>query len=233
MDLHKIGIKTDDEQTNNFQQDHSIIDKQCSVQVFFKNLENHLIKHIEENDIVIGCVAWLTSKPILRALAKKDAVALVIQKEDFLRPDIDSDNKWNNQLHKLYSSLPSVLTRNDTSLKNTILYQMSFAGDPSIESIRCVGNHNSEKSIVFPRSHHKFLIFCKYKNKKPEWQPYKVWTGSYNLTKNANMSFENAVVLKNKKIVRAYFKEWAQIEAISEKLDWSSKWCTPEWRIGS
>lgn len=240
MNLHKIGVQTDGNETV-AQQDYSINNERASIQVYFKDLENHLIKHIEEADVVVGCVAWLTSKPILKALALKDAVAIVIQKEDFLKPDINAKKGWKDKLHKLYWSLPHGLERHDKILKDldTTLFDMSCCGDPGIESVRCVGNHNSEEIISFPRSHHKFLIFCKNKNRNDEynpsikWKPYKIWTGSYNLTQNANMSFENAIVLNNKSIIKAYFQEWAQIEALSEPLEWGSKWCKPEWRIGT
>lgn len=46
-------------------------------------------------------------------------------------------------------------------------------------------------------------------------------------------SFENAVLIKNKKICRSYLKEWGQIFALSENLDWSKSWCAPEYRIGT
>ena len=63
--------------------------------------------------------------------------------------------------------------------------------------------------------------------------PYKVWTGSFNFTNNAERSFENAVVLEEPSIVQAYFKEFQQIAALSEPLDWESEWVEPEWRIGT
>ena len=197
-----------------------------------------MIEQIKKADIVVGCVAWLTSEPILRAFANKKAIAIVVQKEDFLRPDIDSDRGWRDKLYKLYWQLPFGLTRQDAVLSefDTKLYDLSVCGDQSINSIRCVGNHNSEKVVAFPRSHHKFLVFCKIVSGEPssfKWKPYRVWTGSYNFTKNANMSFENAISTRHKAVVRAYFQEWAQIEALSEPLDWESRWCEPEWRIGT
>jgi len=239
MNLHKIKLCTDE--TDGIPQQDYNVTTNNGIQVFFKDLEQHLIEQIEEADVVVGCVAWLTSKPILKALGKKEAVAIVVQKEDFLRPDIDSPNNWRNKLYELYWNLPYGLTRYDSVLEefDTKLYNLSFAGDPGIESIRCVGNHNSKNVVAFPRSHHKFLIFCKTKvHDTPydfslEWKPYKVWTGSYNLTQNANMSFENAISIKHKTVVKAYFQEWAQVEALSEPLNWDSEWCSPEWRIGT
>jgi hypothetical protein len=64
-------------------------------------------------------------------------------------------------------------------------------------------------------------------------QPYAVWTGSYNFSYTASLSFENAIVTTRQKIVDAYYKEWAQVVALSEPLNWSRAWAEPEWRIGT
>lgn len=37
-------------------------------------------------EVVVGAVAWLTNTSILSALAEPQRVAIVVQKEDFLRP---------------------------------------------------------------------------------------------------------------------------------------------------
>jgi hypothetical protein len=60
-----------------------------------------------------------------------------------------------------------------------------------------------------------------------------VWTGSMNLTFNANQSLENAVHIRDPIIARGYVQEWAQILGISECLDWTSEWCAPEFHIGT
>jgi PLD-like domain len=206
--------------------------------VLFKNLESELIGRIEEADVILGCVAWLTSESILRALSKKEGVSIIVQKEDFLRPDLGSTSNWTSTLQKLYNAIPSNLSRYDEGLTGTALHMMSFATDPKIEAIRCVGNHNSNKVAAFPRSHHKFVVFCKClenssKGSGLNYRPYSVWTGSYNFTKNAGQSFENAVVSSDANIVNAFMKEYGQIAALSEHLDWNSSWTAPEWRIGT
>lgn len=120
---------------------------------------------------------------------------------------------------------------------------MSSSSDPTIEPIRCVGNYNSEKAPAFPRAHHKFVVFCKSVPPKPgsqvspddfkHYEPYEVWTGSFNFTKNAVSSFENAIVSTDMNLVRAFFQEAAQIQALSEPLNWRASWSAPEWRIGT
>jgi phosphatidylserine/phosphatidylglycerophosphate/cardiolipin synthase-like enzyme len=106
----------------------------------------------------------------------------------------------------------------------------------SIEAVRCVGNYNAKKTTL-PRAHHKFVVFCRHVERDDSsclnYQPYGVWTGSFNFTQNAVKSLENAVVLRDPSIVQAYFQEYAQIAALSELLDWEKHWVEPQWRIGS
>ena len=119
-----------------------------------------------------------------------------------------------------------------------VLYMMSFGGDLSVDPIRVVGNHNKTRHPAFPRMHNKFLVagdvgeVC---TDEPDYQfrPRKVWTGSYNFTKNAGMSFENGVVIHHEPTTAAFTREWSQIAAFSEPLSWHEDWCAPEWRIGS
>ncbi|MGD9686353.1 MAG: hypothetical protein AB7U43_05200 [Desulfobacter sp.] len=205
------------------------------ISVYFRNIEERLLSHIEKADAVFGAIAWLTSNTILNALSKLENVSIIVQKEDFLRPDINSSGDWKNKLRKNYSNLKCDLTR--YSFPN-ILGKVSVCSDPTIESVRCVGNHNRDKKPAFPRMHNKFLVFAKINHQlsdeNPEViNPYAVWTGSFNFTKNATRSLENALYITDPSIVGAFFKEYGQIAAMSEKLDWTSDWSEPEWRIGT
>ncbi len=206
-------------------QDFSATSDDGTVRVLFRNLEAELIAMIGKADLVVGCVAWLTSEPILRALACTRGTQIVVQKEDFLRPDLDTPNAWARRLRALYGELHMPVTRYELPPP---VGMMSFCGDPTVEAVRCVGNHNRTRSPAFPRAHHKFVVFC-----RDGLDPYAVWTGSFNFTKNGNASLENALVLTDPTITRAYLSEWAQILAISEPLDWRAEWVAPQWRIGS
>ena len=87
--------------------------------------------------------------------------------------------------------------------------------------------------------HHKFAVACTvsmkthYEHEYPEFSPYSTWTGSFNPTINGTMSRENAVVIESKTVSQFYLEEWQKVFAMSEPLDWSSEWCSPEWRIGT
>jgi hypothetical protein len=220
----------------------------AQVDVIFRDLEDRLIEMISRADAIFGCVAWLTNKRILEALAtKRNQISIVVQKEDFLRPDSGSrKNNWKSELHQMYRNLGETQR---VSLPG-IVSDLSFASDQACEAVRCVGNHNAEKSPACPRMHNKFLVFCTLEMideweeaidetdetthyQYPRHNPYAVWTGSFNLTLNATNSLENAVVIHSAPIAQAYLDEWAQILALSEPLDWEQDWIEPTWRLGS
>ena len=230
-DLNNYQLKTDGSVGMNLS-DNSFENNDIGISVYFKNLEGKLLSHIEKADAVFGAVAWLTSDPVLTALAALSNVSIIVQKEDFLRPDIESSSNWKNELRSKYSNLRCALMRGSFS---NILGEMSYAIDQSIDPVRCVGNHNRDNKPAFPRMHNKFLVFAKILpgDDVEEIKPYAVWTGSFNLTKNATRSLENALYITDPSIVNAYYQEYGQIAAMSELLDWECDWSTPEWRIGS
>jgi hypothetical protein len=194
--------------------------------------------------VVFGCVAWLTGEPILSALAEKKGVVIIIQKEDFLRPDFGMPKKkekeWRQRLRRLYGRIRGIEGHlfEGTWLEPLWHYQGAFA-----EAVRCVGNHNKDKRSAHPRSHHKFVVFARY-GEEPSvhedipsehcWlAPEAVWTGSFNFTRNAGYSLENALIVRDKRIVSAYVNEFAQVAAVSEPLDWETSWAQPQHFIGT
>lgn len=213
-----------------------------SLKVMFRNLNESAADFIEQSDFVVGCVAWLTCPIILEAMKKpKFGVSIIVQKEDFLRPDSGMAIGWKSVLRKRYDALSCNVNRFDFDR----LIEFTSCGDPSIHPVRCVGNHNKHRSPAFPRMHHKFMIRCKIVSHDDiasrgvmstsidDIVPISVWTGSFNFTKNGGLSFENAIVISDSDICRAYFDEYQQIAGLSEPLDWEVDWCQPEWRIGS
>jgi hypothetical protein len=213
-----------------------------SIEVVLKNLERRLVKIIGEfqNDAIFGCVAWLTSKPILDALAKCKNVQIIVQKEDFLRPDISTRGNWKGELRRQYSAIKCSMERHQFRHP---MGDLSVCCDPTVDGVRCVGNHNSQKQAAFPRAHHKFLVFCRTNCRQEpdffryEYHPVKVWTGSFNMTKNATQSFENAIVLEDNSgrnpAIDSFLSEHHQVFGISESLNWQSIWSEPEFRIGT
>lgn len=44
---------------------------------------------------------------------------------------------------------------------------------------------------------------------------------------------ENALYIESEAIPNAYYAEYCQVLLLSERLDWSSEYVEPEWRIGT
>jgi hypothetical protein len=212
----------------------------CRATALFGNLEESLCKIIREADFVIGCVAWLTNKNVLRALSvPREGVQLVVQKEDWLRPDcsVSRAESWKTGLREAYDDLECRIDR--WSMSSMLdMPTLSAGWDVDESAVRCAGNHNSARHPAFPRMHHKFFVFCDVglddKYRMPcSITPRSVWTGSFNPTANGTRSRENAVLIESDGIAAAYAREWFQVYAISEPLDWESDWCAPEYRIGT
>jgi len=211
------------ENYDGIQKDYGV--KTQQVEIVFKKIKQRIIKFIRQYDLIVGCVAWLTDMDILKELSKKKEVALLVQKEDFLRPE-GAANK--TALQRAYNDL-----KNRDMLFSLFNAPISTHGTSWSDPIRCVGNHNSSKTQIKPRMHNKFLIGIKKIPKEPFLRPTAVLTGSYNFTKSSEYSFENVVILPNRRVAEAYMREFQQIFLFSEPLDWKSEWVEPDVRIGS
>ena len=232
MNLNELKIKTVydlgyDKYEGRDQKDNSKSSGKTTV--YFKDIKNHLIRHINQAESILGCVAWLTDFDILDAMVNKQ-VQLIVQKEDFLRPDCGVNKSgYKKALQSKYNALKCDLNK-WAMLDHICCHDENYNYVSSIESVRCVGNHNSNNQPSHPRMHNKFVLFCdlpqNIQNESPE--PYAVWTGSFNFSRNAGNSFENALYITDKDIVGAYFKEYQQITMFSESLNWSSNWVKPE-----
>lgn len=225
----------------------SVTSDKSEISAYFRDLEIHLTQKIKEYPIVVGCVAWLTNERIISALSKKSRVSLIIQKEDFLRPDTGS---WSGQkLRKLYESLPPGPAHDFDQHWGDFIEELNQCAVWDAEPIRWMGNFNTEKHPAFPRMHNKFLVFCDMESVKgPAFDghgdeefssvvPKAVWTGSFNMTDNAVRSLENAVFIKDASISKTYFDEWQHIFSLSEPIkceNWERKWHPPQWfRVGT
>jgi hypothetical protein len=208
------------------------------------NLEKALTHWISNAEFVFCCFAWLTNYRVLDALAALEhGCQVVVQKEDFLRPDRDHTSRSNQVLREKYEKLQCGFSRYRMP---SIASGLSMCSDDSVDAVRCAGVANSERRRVSPRMHHKFAVACTciitpeqhrdggaWEDADVKFHPYSVWTGSFNPTSNGTKSRENAVVIDSESVANAYVNEWAKVFAVSEPLDWSSEWSAPEWRIGT
>jgi phosphatidylserine/phosphatidylglycerophosphate/cardiolipin synthase-like enzyme len=208
------------------------------VSVFFEDLEARLVQEIEKHELVFGCVAWLSNRRVLQALAKKKHVGIVIQKEDFLRPD--SDDEYGNKIKSLYEALPpmapfgSGYSVDGWHDKNRIDFfsRVNVCGGEQVglHPIRIMGLPNPTRKAAMPRMHHKFLCFGSEEEIK------SVWTGSFNVTQNATRSRENAVLIEGGEIPLDYYQEFQRVWLASEEIEphhWRGKWTPGEFRFGT
>jgi hypothetical protein len=232
--LNKLILDNDGNFLSDYQRRTLATGLNGKIEVYFGDLEKHLIRHINQADGIVGCVAWLTNFNILSALKNKDIVSIIVQKEDFLRPDLNSqhDSTWKHRLRKSYSQLRCNIERHQMP---RLLNSVSVGSYPEINPIRCMGNHNSRKNPAFPRMHHKFIVFCKVivRDEDKELIPYGVWTGSFNFTENSSNSLENALFIEDTALATVFYDEYAHIFTLSESLDWQTEWIAPEYRIGT
>lgn len=199
--------------------DHHVKTEQ--IEVFFRDLEKHLIQAITQADCIIGAIAWLTNSAVLDALSQKK-VLLVVQKEDFLRPDLASTITPTRILHlrKTYDLCQAI----DQERWRIGPFSQGIK-PPFQEAIRCFGINAQNKRFCSPKMHNKFFVFCK--KEAGIICPYAVWTGSYNATSLSNYSLENAMIVHSREIACAYAAEAQMIYLQSEPLDWSSRWIAP------
>lgn len=153
MNLNNIKIYKQEAYCN--QRDYSIIGENKNIEVYFKNIENNIINKIKKYKNVIGCVAWLTNENILKELAKKDTVIIIIQEEDFLRPDNNFDGNKLNWKNKIYNLYKNIEKNNGDIMFNNLGINTRWS---TSSGIRRLGNVNVNKVSAFPRMHNKFII---------------------------------------------------------------------------
>lgn len=225
-------------------EDHKFKDNSVEIEngnkVYFRNIEDKLVSEINCADIVLGAVAWLSSRKVIDALIKKDNVFIIVDKDPIFNVNTSKLNSYQlNKRRGLIREYGKIKCELNPYQFDNILNKIIDDSHPEIDPVKCVGK---EKSIgSYSRMHNKFLLFAKLVEQSIDIngkahardvvKPYAVWTGSFNFTHNATQSLENALVLTDKEIVSAYFKEFGQIAAISEKLVWDSPHPNPDWKF--
>lgn len=203
--------------------DHSIAS--ANVEVFFRDLKDHLLEQISYADMVIGAVAWITDLDILAALAQKKTL-LVVQKEDFLRPDLQSTLTASDKatLHQAYDALqPFDGSKVPVGPFDQALYPEKLA---HLAPVRSFGYCVPTQMYRVPKMHNKFLAFLQH-DESDTYQPTSVWTGSLNFTAMSLNSLENAIVVRDPKIAEAFICEAQIIYIKGDPLNWESDWINP------
>ncbi len=220
------------------------------ITVLFDDLVPQLCQLIKTYPVVVGCVAWLSNRTVLEALAEaKSHCSFIVQKEAYLKDSAvgTKQDKWGlgTKLHHLYSELKGIKIRRDlqgqSEVSNCFLpsaLDSTRSTDETDDPVRCVGVIDSAKSRgMMSKMHHKFLVFGEWEGGEDEGEgeghrylsPKAVWTGSFNLTETACKSLENATILRDPIIARAYYHEWAHVWSLSESCNYRFTASKPEW----
>jgi len=192
----------------------------------FENIGNCIEILLESYPAVAGCVAWLTDIPILETLASLDVVSIVINKEDFLRPD-GADSNWASELRRRYGKLAQPNPRLGRLPGMRALKALPGAAGPA--SIRCVGAASPSEDRFGPRMHHKFLVFLDYV--KGTLVPKALLTGSFNITATSRRSLENILFIDDERFAQIYYDEFFRVFLLSEPLDWISDSVSPSYSV--
>ena len=219
----------------------------AKIETVFVNHRANLCAKIKQWPSVVGCVAWLTDKAILAAMKGK-VEGIVVQKEDWLRPDSADaadglrQGIWRQNLRRLYDEAMRNKDENACNIAtghyNSHLARISN-GLSSMSSIMCAGVMPGNRDFR-PNMHHKFLVFGEWKAGEPTSEddhtypmfvPKAVWTGSFNFSENASNSFENAIYIEDDAIANSFYQEWSAVYILSEPLDWEAEYMVPLQRL--
>ncbi len=210
--------------------------KSADVAVYFDKIESKIVELIQEFEVAVGAVAWLSNPKILGALRQLERVGIVVQKEDFLRMDFGGrgQTKRKSDIRKLYEALPIIDAKEfeetypgqqeehpdyNSHVQHNLFDDsgmFQFGGS----AVNCLG-YSSRQNQTTPKMHHKFLVLGEF-SKELVIRPRLVITGSFNMTNNAVRSRENIVVIRDAGVAQRYVSEWSQLWAMSEGLDWTS-----------
>jgi hypothetical protein len=229
--LNNVKVNDDSHTGKINQTDFSCTGDNKDIEVYFKNIENIICEKIKKHKYIVGCVAWLTNKKILTELSKKDKeVLIIVQDEDFLRPDTYFDGN-KERFKKTILTYYNKIKGHD---KDISLGDIGISMHRAIGcGIRRCGFINKDKLPAFPRMHNKFIVLG---NDETEVRDddgnlmfldrkfTEVITGSFNYTENSTNSLENIICVKDEKIVHSYYAQFGEIAIISVDLDWTGDW---------
>lgn len=151
------------------QEDYSV--KGESAEVVLRNHAQRCIEMIRNSDTVLGCIAWITHPEILDALAEplqwsgeRRKVQIIVNKEDFLRPDYTdkvsrNETSFYNELRSKYDRLGGGVNTYLEVGRRFVETSTGWQWSLEFESLRCVGL--SLKQRWSPKMHHKFAVFMR------------------------------------------------------------------------
>lgn len=194
---------------------------------------------------------------VLEALKGKTYVAILVNKEDWLRPDTNEDVNdrpgFHARLRNLYGELAKAVKPIDALALKGLLYDRADSPSATVGPVECFGEASNAapaateeggslgKPRTSPTLHHKFLVFGNIlqgyteegKEEDTSFRPAAVWTGSFNLSFNASNNLENALWIPSAELAREYTKEFSWIAVCREPLDWQAQYVYQSHRLGT
>lgn len=187
----------------------------ATVRTHFGRLQDPLVEFIAHSEVLVGCVAWITNRQVLEALAQR-RVALVVQKEDWWKKPDARGVALRSRYAALRGDIPTSALPAPLSRRRHLLSPISCLGYGATHQGRPGG-------ATPPLMHHKFLVRCSAQT-SPGGQtlllPSAVWTGSFNFSGNADDSFENAVEIHDPGTAASFLSEFALVASLAESMDW-------------
>jgi hypothetical protein len=189
------------------------IDFSCEddqVSCLFHNFEQHLQTLLNKYDAFVGCVAWINDAAIL-SMMKGKSLGLIVTKDP--KNWCDDNQK---QLLKQISSGHYAVT---SGVHPGTRFDFTKDENEQAGEVRCIGDRSINEDVIL--MHNKFLVFGEREKSDVgfTFHPKCVWTGSRNFTFAAKRHKENAIIITNEKIAKAYHSEWANLYLNSERLE--------------
>lgn len=198
--LNEIVERKETDQTSN---------NNSNISVYFDRIVSRMIDklNVVAPDAIVGCMYWFTEPTILKWLNEHQiATQIIVQKQNIWSRNITTTTTTINKKRKLSKSQYSA-----EKLRNA--YNLLTPLHAKVDAVRCLGECTRQSSCLL---HHKFLVCLKNQ------EPIAVFTGSFNLTMNANQNLENVLFIEDKTVAKQYWQEWLTLLPYSEPLDWTS-----------
>jgi hypothetical protein len=188
------------------------------------DVENSVASWISEHGkgkTILGCMAWLSNKKILKCLIENaKRVLFLVNDEDYsswtkVLHYYDRLPRFEEPLHSAFfgsKSLLRALDRDNLGNKRDVC---------TFEPVRCFGNSAFASGNAASLMHNKIIIFfeeMRLPGGKIVEAPVSFITGSYNCTDNASNNLENAVFIKSKKGAEHCFYQFSIIMSHSRPL---------------
>lgn len=187
----------------------------------FGQLNDPLVQYIQQSEVVLGCVAWLTDWRVLDTLRGVSACAFAVQKE----PMWKGTSKRATRMRKAYQALPGGIPL--SMFPSPLKHLRARSGPDVLGAVNPVGWLPVGRHT--PLMHHKFIVRARRVGDALE--PLAVWTGSFNFSQTANRGFENGVEIHSPDVADAYLREFARVAALSEPLMWTSREPAPFYTV--